>query len=99
MAEAVAGMAEVRLTAGELTTTVELLAFLQAWSPSPHAVRERAAALLVELEAELPAEQFAAATTRGQARQVDDVVAELVRERGEQAATPHMLTGGEEPGV
>jgi plasmid stabilization system protein ParE len=36
------------------------------------------ARLLAELEAELPAEQFAAAAARGRARELDEVVAELI---------------------
>jgi hypothetical protein len=70
-------MAEVGLSEGRLASAVELLAFLQAWPPTPFAVRERAASLLAELEAELPAAEFAAAVARGRARPVDEVVAEL----------------------
>jgi predicted ATPase/DNA-binding SARP family transcriptional activator len=77
LAQGIAGMVEVRLGAGGLASAVELLAFLQAWPPTPFAVRERAAALLAELEAELPAEEFVTACGRGRARKVEEVVAEL----------------------
>jgi hypothetical protein len=77
LAQGIVGMAEVRLGEGQMIAAVELLAFLQAWPPTPHAARERTAALLAELEAELPAEQFAAACGRGRARELDAVVAEL----------------------
>ncbi|MDQ1301333.1 MAG: hypothetical protein QG637_1254, partial [Chloroflexota bacterium] len=80
VARGIAGMAEVELGEGHLATAVELLAFLQAWPATPFAVRERAAALLAELEAEQPPEQFAAAAARGRARDLAEVIAELTAE-------------------
>jgi predicted ATPase/DNA-binding SARP family transcriptional activator len=76
-ADAAIGMAQVYAGEGQLARAVELLAFAESWPPTMHVPKERARKLLEELEAEMPAEVFAAASARGRSRQVEDVVAEL----------------------
>jgi hypothetical protein len=76
--DAIAGMAQVSARAGDVVGAAELLAFIADHAFTSHQTRERVRGLLCELEAELPSDAFAAATARGRARQVDDVVAELV---------------------
>jgi predicted ATPase/transcriptional regulator with XRE-family HTH domain len=77
-AGAVIGMAQVLAGGGQLTRAAELLAFAVNWPPTMHMAREQARELLGVLEAQMPPEAFAAATTRGRKRQLEDVVAELV---------------------
>jgi tetratricopeptide (TPR) repeat protein len=77
-AQGVAGLGEARLAEGQLTAAVELLAFIQAWPSAFHVTRQRAVRLLAELEAKLPAEEFAAAGARGRVREFDEIVAALV---------------------
>jgi len=76
--EAIGGTAEALAREGNAVRAVELLAFAVNHAFTSHQTRERVRGLLCELEAELPSDAFAAATARGRARQVDDVVAELV---------------------
>ncbi len=76
--EALAGLAQVRALGEDRTCAAELSAFVLAHPATSYRVREPMARLLAEVEAELPAEVFAAAAARGRARQVDEVVAELV---------------------
>ena len=78
--EAIATLAQVCAAEGDMLRAAELLAFVVAHPATAHRVRQPTARLLAELEAELPAEQFAAAAARGRARELDEVVAELIGE-------------------
>ncbi len=90
--EAIAAVAEVQQEEGQWETATELCAALLSWPATPHYAAETTQHLRTELEGRLrqlemrlPPEVFAAATTRGRARQIDDVVAELVGEPASQA--------------
>ena len=76
--EGVATMAQVCAAEGDIMRATELLAFVVAHPGTAHRTRQPMSRLLAELEAELPAEQFAAAAAYGRARQLDEVVAEIV---------------------
>ena len=80
--EAVATLAQIYAMEGDILRAVELLAFAVAQPAVMHRVRQPMARLLAELEAELPAAQFAAAAACGRARELDDLVAELDRRTG-----------------
>jgi len=84
--EAIASAASVVAMDGDPVHAAELLAFVVAHRYTTHWVKEAARKLLVELEAELPAELFAAATARGRARELPDVEAEI---RGDGASASH----------
>jgi tetratricopeptide (TPR) repeat protein len=75
---AIAGMAQVIAAEGDTTRAVELLAFVAQHPFTSHATRQRATQLLRELEAELPADVFAATVGRRRSRELDEVVAELI---------------------
>jgi tetratricopeptide (TPR) repeat protein len=77
-ADAVMILAQAFLTEGHLERATELLAFVVVCPPTQHSTREQARKLLDDLETRVLPEVFAAAVTRGRARQVDEVVAELV---------------------
>lgn len=79
-AEMIATLAQICALEGNVLRAVELLAFAVAQPAVSHRVRQPMARLLVELEAELPAEQFALAVARGRSRELDEVVAELTAE-------------------
>ena len=83
--EAIATLAQVFAAEGDVLRAIELLAFAVAHPATAHRVRQPLARLLAELEAELPAEQFAAAAARGRARELDEVVAQLIGEPANQA--------------
>jgi tetratricopeptide (TPR) repeat protein len=85
--EAVTTLAQVFAQEGDVLRAVELLAFAVAHPATAHRVRQPMSRLLAELEAELPADQFAAAVARGRARAIDDVVAELAGIAQEPAPT------------
>jgi tetratricopeptide (TPR) repeat protein len=76
--EAIAGLAQVYAIAGDHTRAVELLAFVTAHPAASFQVRQPAARRLAELEAQLPAEQFATAAVQGRAQELDALVAELM---------------------
>jgi tetratricopeptide (TPR) repeat protein len=76
--DAIAGMAQVRALEGDAVRAAELLVLVAHHPFTAHATRERVRALLAEFEAELPAGVFTAATARGRARELDEMVAELV---------------------
>lgn len=63
-AEMIATLAQICALEGNVLRAVELLAFAVAQPAVSHRVRQPMARLLVELEAELPAEQFALAVAR-----------------------------------
>ena len=80
-------MAEIRQAEGQWEAAAELCAALLSWPATPNYapnlvqhLRAELEQRLRQLEAQLPAEVFAAAVARGRARQIDDVVAELVGE-------------------
>ena len=80
-------MAEIQQAEGQWEAAAELCAALLSWPATPHYAPETTQHLRAELEqrlrqleAQLPPEVFAAAVARGRARQIDDVVAELVGE-------------------
>jgi predicted ATPase/DNA-binding SARP family transcriptional activator len=72
--DAIAGLAQAQAIGGDGPRAVELLAFVTAHPATSFQVRQPMARLLAELEATLPAEQFAAAAARGRARELDEVV-------------------------
>ena len=76
--EAVATLAQVFAAEGDVLAAVELLAFAVSHPATAHRVRQPLIGLLAELEAVLPAEQFATASARGRTRKLDGVVAELM---------------------
>ena len=76
--DAITGIARVAAGEGDLARATELLALVADHPFTSHQTRERVRELLSELEAELPPEVFAAATARGRAREIDEMVAELV---------------------
>lgn len=78
--DAIAGLAQVSARAGEAARAVELGAFVAAHSATSHQVRQLMAPLVAELEVRLPADQFAAATARGRARELGEVVRDLLPE-------------------
>jgi tetratricopeptide (TPR) repeat protein len=60
--------------------TVKLLSFVIQHPAVEHIYKDKSARLLAELEAELPPDVFAVALERGKARQLEDVVAEILAE-------------------
>jgi hypothetical protein len=64
-----------------LVRALELLAFVAKSPLSWHAIQQKAAAALPEMESALPPEEFAAAVARGEARSLDDVIAEILAEK------------------
>jgi predicted ATPase/DNA-binding SARP family transcriptional activator len=76
--DAIAGLAQAHEIGGDHPRAVELLALVTAHPAASLQVRQPMTRLLAELEATLPAEQFAAAAARGRARELDEVVAEWV---------------------
>jgi hypothetical protein len=78
---AISVMAQIFLAQGKMEAAAELCGFLLAWSATTYAVRGRVAKAMQELETWLPPDRITAAVARGRARQVDDVVAELVGEK------------------
>jgi len=80
--DAIAGTAEAFVRGGDILRAAELLAFVTDHAFTSHETRERVRELLRELEVELPADVFAAATGCGPAFQIEDVVAELMEESG-----------------
>jgi predicted ATPase/DNA-binding SARP family transcriptional activator len=81
-ADAILGMAQAIAAEGQPERAIELIAFAEGWPPTMHVARERARELLRELASQVPPEAFAAATARGQSRQVEELVAELSGRRG-----------------
>jgi predicted ATPase/DNA-binding SARP family transcriptional activator len=86
--EAIATMTELIQAEGQLETAAELCAALLSWPATPkyapnivQHLRSELEARLQDLQTHLPPQVFAAATARGRARQIDDVVAELVGEK------------------
>jgi hypothetical protein len=78
--EVIASTAEIVGVDGDPVRAAELLAFVAAHPYTPHRVRQSAAKLLAELQAELPSDVYVATTARGRARELTDVVAEIVSE-------------------
>jgi len=80
--DAIAGLAQTQASGGDGLSAVELLALVTAHPAASFQVRQPMARLLAELEAILPAAQFAVAAARGRARELDAVVAELTGTHG-----------------
>ena len=78
MTDAVVGLAQVFTAEEQGERAAELMAFAVTCPATQHSTREQAKKLLDDLETRLPSEIFAAATARGRARQIEDVVAELM---------------------
>ncbi len=76
--DALVGVAHLSVGEGAPERAVELLAFALHHSVTRQVTKDRAQGLLSELESELPPEVFAAATARGQGRDLEDVVAEIL---------------------
>ena len=74
--DALAGLAQTQAIGGDGPSAVELLALVTAHPATSFQVRQPMARLLAELEATLPAEQFAVAAARGRAWALDEVAAE-----------------------
>ncbi len=75
------GMARLLVAEGEKERTSELLALVLHHPASWQWAKDRAAPLVAELEAELPPGVWAVAWERGQARDLEATVAELLLER------------------
>jgi tetratricopeptide (TPR) repeat protein len=80
--EALAGSAHLSARTGEPERAVELLALVRNHPASTQACKDRAARLLVELRADLPLQVFETALERGQARELEETVADLLSKRG-----------------
>jgi tetratricopeptide (TPR) repeat protein len=79
------GVARVLARQGEKERALELLALVMSHRISWQMAKDQAAPLVAELEAELPPEVVSAARERGQARDLDATVAELLVELGGQS--------------
>ena len=82
-------MAEIQQAEGQWEAATELCSALLSWPATPNYAPETTQHLRAELEArlrkletQLPPEVFGAAVARGRARQIDEVVAELIAEMG-----------------
>jgi predicted ATPase len=76
------GIAALLAAEGEEERALELLALVLHHPMSWQWTKDRAAPLVAELEAELPPDVVAAAWERGQARELETTVAELLEELG-----------------
>jgi predicted ATPase/DNA-binding SARP family transcriptional activator len=83
-AEAIVYTAESLLQEDELTRAAELFSFAIEWRGAPAPVKQVAEKLLRTIKARLPEGDLAAAMIRGGARELNDVVAELVEEHAAQ---------------
>jgi tetratricopeptide (TPR) repeat protein len=81
---ALVGVSRVLAKEGESERALELLALVMTHRMSWQMAKDQAAPLIEELKAELPPEAVAAAWERGQARDLDATVAELLVELGEE---------------
>jgi len=75
---ALAGVAALLAAEGELEQATELSALALHHPGCDQVVKERAQDLLAELESELPRDAFTAAIARGQARELDDAIGEVL---------------------
>jgi len=66
---------------GQAEPAAQLLALILTRDGLERRAQDKARAMLAELEAHLPADVFAAARARGQAQELEVVIAEIVRER------------------
>jgi len=76
--DALVGLASLSVREGEPERAVEILALVAYHPASMKTTRDNAQELLSQLASELSPEVFAAATSRGQARELDDVVTEIL---------------------
>jgi predicted ATPase/class 3 adenylate cyclase len=81
------GIAGLLAAEGETVRAVELLALVLEHRSSWQWVKDRASALIAELESKLPPDVAAAAWERGRARDLDATVAELLVELGGEEVT------------
>jgi hypothetical protein len=82
--EAIAGFGYVLARTGEPERAVELLALVLDHPASTQECKDRAARLQAELTTELPPELVRKAQERGRARDLDETVAELLSESGQE---------------
>jgi len=75
---ALVGMAHLRAGEGNQADAVESLALALHHHATYHEDRVRAQELLSELESQMSVAAFSEAVARGQARELEDVVAEIV---------------------
>jgi hypothetical protein len=73
-------MAEIERSQGGAEPAAELLGFVAHSPLAWHATRQKALAALRELEAELPPDVYTAAVARGEGRELEELVAELLSE-------------------
>jgi tetratricopeptide (TPR) repeat protein len=83
--DALVGLASLSAREGAPERAVELLALASHHPATTKVTRDRAQELLLELKSELSPEVFAAATARGQARELEEVAAAVLAEN----AAPH----------
>lgn len=79
--DALVGLAHLLATEGERERAMEILAFVVQHPGLRQIARDKAQELLSELETELPPKTLATATARGEARELEDVAAEILGER------------------
>jgi len=72
------GMAHLLAGQGEQERAMEVLHFALHHPATRQVTRDRAQTLVTELETSLPSETFAAATARGQARELEEVAVEVL---------------------
>jgi predicted ATPase len=77
--EAIVGIAKLMIRRGNIERAIVLLGAAQAQEATDMQVKERAGRLLAKLEAEIPAEAFAAALQRGSTSTMDSVIAEVLK--------------------
>jgi len=76
--DALVGLASLSAGEGAPERAVEFLTLASHHPATTRATKDRTQALLLELESELPPEVFAAATARGQARELEEAAAEML---------------------
>ncbi len=91
-AEAIAYTAEALLQESEQAQAAELCAFVLQWSGTPAVVRDVAGKLLRDAEAQLSADESAAARERGRNRDLDDVLAEIAEGASQRTAPLEIVT-------
>ena len=79
--EALAGLATLMAETGQAEPAAELLALILTYDGLERRARDGARDMLARLEARLPAEVFGAARARGQAQQLEAVIAETLKAR------------------
>jgi tetratricopeptide (TPR) repeat protein len=93
--DALAGLADLLTTTGEPERAAELSALVQHHAATTQTTRDRAEGLLAEHRSQLAPDAFAAATARGQARQVQEMAAEILKGRARSLQEPEQPTYNE----